>query len=87
MELGQRALEGLEVTSTFWTDRPTLVTGGLGLVGSWLVKRLVDHGASAVGMGTRCAATYATALNTTKTTRLTRRRKNTATPWLVISMR
>lgn len=48
MELGQRALEGLDVTSTFWTDRPTLVTGGLGLVGSWLVKRLVDHGASVV---------------------------------------
>jgi CDP-glucose 4,6-dehydratase len=27
--------------SPFWIDRPTLVTGGTGLVGSWLVKRLV----------------------------------------------
>jgi CDP-glucose 4,6-dehydratase len=25
----------------FWQDRPTLVTGGTGLVGAWLVKRLV----------------------------------------------
>jgi CDP-glucose 4,6-dehydratase len=25
----------------FWQDRPTLVTGGTGLVGGWLVKRLV----------------------------------------------
>ena len=28
--------------SKFWLDRPTLVTGATGLVGSWLVKRLVD---------------------------------------------
>jgi CDP-glucose 4,6-dehydratase len=26
----------------FWQDRPTLVTGGTGLVGAWLVKRLVE---------------------------------------------
>jgi CDP-glucose 4,6-dehydratase len=26
----------------FWVDRPTLVTGATGLVGSWLVKRLVE---------------------------------------------
>ena len=25
----------------FWQDRPTLVTGGTGLVGAWLVKRLI----------------------------------------------
>jgi len=36
------------VTSTFWSDRPTLVTGGTGLVGSWLVQRLVEQGASVV---------------------------------------
>lgn len=41
-------MEGVEVKSNFWTDRPTLVTGGTGLVGSWLVKRLVEHGASVV---------------------------------------
>ena len=29
----------------FWRDRPTLVTGGTGLVGTWLVKRLVTAGA------------------------------------------
>ena len=48
MELRRRALEGVEVTAGFWTDRPTLVTGGTGLVGSWLVKRLVAQGASVV---------------------------------------
>jgi CDP-glucose 4,6-dehydratase len=34
--------------STFWQDRPTFVTGATGLVGSWLVKRLVDAGAHVV---------------------------------------
>jgi CDP-glucose 4,6-dehydratase len=35
-------------TSTFWRDRPTLVTGATGLVGGWLVRRLEDHGADIV---------------------------------------
>jgi CDP-glucose 4,6-dehydratase len=34
--------------TTFWTDRPTFVTGGPGLVGSWLVRRLVEAGADVV---------------------------------------
>jgi CDP-glucose 4,6-dehydratase len=34
--------------SAFWLDRPTLVTGGTGLVGVWLVKRLVEAGADVV---------------------------------------
>jgi CDP-glucose 4,6-dehydratase len=34
--------------STFWTDRPTCVTGATGLVGGWLVKRLVEAGADVV---------------------------------------
>ncbi|HEV3189015.1 MAG TPA: GDP-mannose 4,6-dehydratase, partial [Polyangiaceae bacterium] len=32
----------------FWIDRPTLVTGATGLVGSWLVKRLVSAKADVV---------------------------------------
>ena len=31
--------------SGFWRDRPTFVTGGNGLVGGWLVRRLVEAGA------------------------------------------
>ncbi|MGH7718044.1 MAG: NAD-dependent epimerase/dehydratase family protein [Gemmatimonadaceae bacterium] len=34
--------------SSFWLDRPTFVTGGTGLVGSWLVRRLTDSGADVV---------------------------------------
>ncbi|HEY3041621.1 MAG TPA: NAD-dependent epimerase/dehydratase family protein, partial [Pyrinomonadaceae bacterium] len=32
----------------FWRDRPTLVTGGTGLLGGWLVRFLVDGGADLV---------------------------------------
>jgi len=34
--------------SDFWLDRPTLVTGATGLVGSWLVKYLVEAKADVV---------------------------------------
>jgi CDP-glucose 4,6-dehydratase len=34
--------------STFWRDRPTLVTGGTGLLGPWLVKRLLEAEADVV---------------------------------------
>jgi CDP-glucose 4,6-dehydratase len=34
--------------SDFWRDRPTFVTGATGLVGGWLVKRLVAAGADVV---------------------------------------
>ena len=40
-------LEGLEMNA-FWQDRPTLVTGATGLVGGWLVSRLLDAGADVV---------------------------------------
>jgi CDP-glucose 4,6-dehydratase len=34
--------------SKFWLDRPTLVTGGTGLIGGWLVRRLRELGADVV---------------------------------------
>lgn len=33
---------------SFWQDRPTLVTGGTGLLGGWLVHRLLELGADIV---------------------------------------
>ncbi len=33
---------------SFWTDRPTLVTGATGFVGGWLVKRLLDSRADVI---------------------------------------
>lgn len=38
----------MEINRPFWLDRPTFVTGGTGLVGSWLVRRLVQTGADVV---------------------------------------
>ena len=32
----------------FWQDRPTFVTGGSGLLGSWLVRRLLEAGADVI---------------------------------------
>ena len=36
------------MTPGFWTDRPVLITGATGLVGSWLTRRLVEAGADVV---------------------------------------
>jgi CDP-glucose 4,6-dehydratase len=42
------ALEGMGLNTSFWLDRPVFISGGSGLVGSWLVKRLVQAGAQVV---------------------------------------
>jgi CDP-glucose 4,6-dehydratase len=36
--------------SSHWHDRPVFVTGATGLLGGWLVKRLVEEGASVVAL-------------------------------------
>ena len=41
-------MENLGINKKFWLDRPTFITGGTGLVGSWLVQRLVQAGADVV---------------------------------------
>ena len=49
MELGARAVEGVDIV-TSWTSRRVLVTGATGIVGSWLVRQLVDEGAFVVAL-------------------------------------
>ena len=44
---GSRSLEGLGLMPV-WQGRPTLVTGATGLVGAWLVRRLIEQRASVV---------------------------------------
>ena len=41
-------MEGLAAMNSFWQDRPTFVTGATGLLGGWLVRRLLDFGADVV---------------------------------------
>jgi CDP-glucose 4,6-dehydratase len=38
----------VNLNSSFWDNRPTLVTGATGLLGGWLVKRLLSLGADVV---------------------------------------
>jgi len=38
----------LESEKVFWRDRPVMVTGGAGFLGSWLVRRLYESGAEVV---------------------------------------
>ncbi len=47
MAIKSSPVEGMGV-SHFWRDRPTFVTGASGLVGAWLVKKLVAAGAQVV---------------------------------------
>jgi CDP-glucose 4,6-dehydratase len=41
-------VENMGVNGTFWRDRPVFITGGTGLVGSWLTQRLIESGADVV---------------------------------------
>ncbi len=47
MGVGESPVEGLAVKN-FWQDRRTFVTGATGLVGAWLVRRLLGAGADVV---------------------------------------
>jgi CDP-glucose 4,6-dehydratase len=49
MAVGQRSLEGLGMNRT-WKDRRVFVTGATGLVGSHLIRALVDAGAYTVAL-------------------------------------
>jgi CDP-glucose 4,6-dehydratase len=48
--MGARAntVEEMEMKTSFWQDRPVLITGGTGLLGGWLIRRLIDSGADIV---------------------------------------
>jgi CDP-glucose 4,6-dehydratase len=41
-------MESLGMNKEFWLDRQVFVTGATGLVGGWLVRRLIDSGADVV---------------------------------------
>ena len=49
MGVRKRSLEGVGMNS-FWKDKRVFVTGATGLVGSWLVKALLDQGAYVVAL-------------------------------------
>jgi CDP-glucose 4,6-dehydratase len=41
-------MEGTSLNQSFWKNRPVLITGATGLLGSWLVRRLFESGADVV---------------------------------------
>jgi len=43
-------IAGAEERHRFWRDRPTLVTGCTGILGSWLTRALVELGTDVVGL-------------------------------------
>src|ERR1700732_4808222 len=50
IERGNRAVSNSQppISNSFWLDRPVLVTGATGLVGGWLVRRLLEARADVV---------------------------------------
>jgi len=48
--LRQPPTSGLQSPASFWYDRPVLVTGCAGFLGSWLTIALVEMGATVVGL-------------------------------------
>src|ERR1700683_779654 len=40
--------QGKADAASFWRDKSVLLTGATGLVGGWLTKRLIKHGANSV---------------------------------------
>lgn len=49
MERRKRALEKMEL-NRFWQDRPVFVTGAAGLVGGWVVEKLIAYGADVIAL-------------------------------------
>ena len=45
-----KAVEGMAMTNGFWNGRNVFVTGATGLIGSWLVKALIERGANVVAL-------------------------------------
>jgi CDP-glucose 4,6-dehydratase len=41
-------MEGTRLNQSFWKNRPVLITGATGLLGSWLARRLFESGADVV---------------------------------------
>ncbi len=53
MGQGAGTLEGVAMTvhdPKFWRDRPVFVTGATGLLGGWLIRHLLDHGAAVTAL-------------------------------------
>ncbi len=53
MERGPRPVESMGMNNfntSFWRERPVLVTGATGLLGSWLTRALIERGASVVAL-------------------------------------
>jgi CDP-glucose 4,6-dehydratase len=48
VDFGKYSLEAKGLNHSFWQNRPVLITGATGLLGSWLVRRLFESGADVV---------------------------------------